>query len=128
MLVIIIGLPGSGKTYLAQTEFTNYTIFDDFLSQFYNGQVIQALQQRKNVCLTDPRLCNPITFNRIMGQILQHTTKDNIRLILFENRPDLCAINKPERAKSAYKMSTHYSIDNYKDWDFIQYPISNQPS
>lgn len=127
MLVVIIGLPGSGKTYMANIRYNDYVLFDDFIFEFYNGKVIEELKKGKNVCLTDPRLCNPIIFNRIMDQITQYIPKDLIQLILFENRPDKCKINKPNRSNTIDAMSVKYSLQNYDGWNAIQYPISIHP-
>ena len=53
--ILIIGLPGSGKTYLAKTKYIplGYILFDD--PKKLNTDVLLS---RCNVVFTDPHLCN----------------------------------------------------------------------
>lgn len=117
MLIIIIGLPGSGKTTLASSKYKDYKLFDDFIFNFYNGEVISAIQSGDNVCLTDPRLCLPDIFNRYIETLQQYINKQNIKLIVFKNNPEQCKLNKPCRTPTINKYTKFYNIDTYKDFD-----------
>lgn len=95
-VIIIIGLPGSGKTTLSNT-FIDYLLFDDFISTFYDGKVIAALKSGNKVCLNDPRLCIYDIFIKYMDIIEKYVDKQNIQLILFENNPTTCLSNVKHR-------------------------------
>lgn len=123
-LLIIIGLPGSGKTTLVNT-LNDYIIFDDFISKFYNGQAISQIKKNKKVCLNDPRLCIPKIFNYYMEILLKFIGKENIKLLLFENDPIKCLynINKRDDNRKGIEdainnYSQLYDIDIYKDYDY----------
>ena len=61
-MIIIIGLPGSEKTCMSQ-QFSNYEIYDDFISEFYNGKMIKSLKTNKNICIL-LKYTNYITINK----------------------------------------------------------------
>jgi shikimate kinase len=46
-MIVIIGLPGSGKTHLAKTL---DGVYDDFLFDNYKGKLIRDLKAGKRVC------------------------------------------------------------------------------
>lgn len=128
-LIIIIGLCGSGKTCLSK-RYDDYIVFDDFVSQFYNDDVINALQQNKKVCLTDPRLCIYETFIKFMKKLEIYVSKNNITLILFENNPLACLENIKLRndgrkgiVATINKYTLIYDLDNYKNYNYIIMPI-----
>jgi len=124
-LIIIIGLPGSGKTtyYEEKLKALEYEFFDDFISSIVNGQMIKKIENGKtNVCITDPRLCNYETFKRVMKLIEVHINKTDIQLILFENDKDKCLLNASKRAnknvnKTIEFNSKIYDLNNYNGYD-----------
>ena len=97
-MIIIIGLPGSGKSYYYENNIKKmgYELYDDFISEFFNGELYNNL--KNNLCLIDPRLCNFELFVKIMKIIQEKINKSNIKLILFTNDKEL---------------SFNYSIDKY---------------
>jgi hypothetical protein len=121
MIIIIIGLPASGKTtYFKNNKklFKDYIFHDDFISNFFNGELINDINSGNNVCICDPRLCNIQIFNKYINII-----KDNkIKLLLFENNKEKCLINAKSRNKKVYKtielLSEIYDINNYKNYDY----------
>lgn len=127
MLIIIIGLPGSGKTsYIKKNEFFKDFIFhDDFISNFFNGELMRDLKTSdKNICIADPRLCNIQMFNKYI-EIFQEVIKDKsqIKLLLFENDKNKCLINAKLRKnkkvdKTIELLSEIYNLDNYKHIDY----------
>ncbi len=127
-IIIIIGLPGSGKTTFAKTQYSNqYLISDDFIQTFCNGHITKAIKANNPVCLIDPRLCDFATFNRYMTKL--ELGPGDINLILFENDPVTCLQNAKSRndnrlgiEQTIESYSKIYSLDNYLAYDPIILP------
>ena len=125
-VVIIIGLPASGKSTYVKNNFINYNIYDDFIPKFNNGNILQDIKNKKNICLTDPRLCNIETFKKYIGSIEEYVDKSNILLILFENNKNKCLENLKKYRTETYNKyestvnfySKIYNIDNYCDYQY----------
>jgi len=83
--ILIIGLPGSGKTHLAKTKYVpdGYVLLDD-------PSVLPVMDKIlfKNIVVTDPHLCkenirkNCIQFFEDVGY--------TVECIFFENNPTKC--------------------------------------
>ena len=127
-VILIIGLPASGKSTYARNHINNsHTIFDDFITQFYNGKALKCIADGNNVCLIDPRLCIPSTYENILGQIKRYT--NDIGIILFENNPQKSIKYSKIRndknkdndtlVKTINAYSQKYSYDNYSQFDKI---------
>jgi predicted kinase len=121
-MLIIIGLAGSGKTtYFNQHLSKNYELFDDFITNFFTGEIIEKINE--DICLIDPRLCDFEIFKKIMMEIEKYVDKSKIKLILFENNPERCLINSQTRKKkNVAKMieiySKKYDLKNYQDYTY----------
>ena len=142
-LIILIGLPGSGKTtYCKELAYKNYMIHDDFITKFFDGSAIASLEKIKlgvNVCLSDPRLCLPDIFNRYIATILKYVDRTLIQLVLYENNPEQCIENIEGRGHrhkiidTIQKYSAYYDLYNYQDFVCTTKPvfhtstISSQP-
>lgn len=124
-LVIIIGLPGSGKTEYSKKFITEYDIYDDFLSTMYTSEVNEMLRSGNHLCLNDPRLTYFPSFERFISRI------DNVKmkLILFENDPDQCIVNSNERVpykdvnKQITTYSEYYDLEKYKKYNHEVVPV-----
>jgi adenylate kinase family enzyme len=124
-LIIIIGLPGSGKTtyYEEKLKPLEFEFFDDFISSIVNGEMMKMIKEGKtNICIADPRLCNYEIFKRVIKLIEVYIDKSKIQLILFENDKDKCLLNALKRAnknvnKSIDFNSKIYDLNNYNGYD-----------
>jgi len=124
MNIIIIGLPCSGKSHLCDKyKKEGYKIYDDFISHFYNGNLIQDLNNKIKVCVADPRLCNFETFTKFIKYF------ESSKIILYENNPKQCLQNLKNRerkigiTKSIHILSNVYNTDNYKEYDYLIIPV-----
>jgi hypothetical protein len=81
--VLIIGLPGSGKTYLAKNSYSEYKLIDD--PSVNNIEIAEVLGELEDVVICDPNLCDVIYRNRIkeLLNLFDYTIKE----IYFENDP-----------------------------------------
>ena len=88
-VVVIIGLPGCGKTHLLKS-YVDYVQFDDIKLE-QRKQLINALMQDQNVVIADPFLCIP-TNQQKCAELLEQYDKE-IEWIYFANDPEACLIN-----------------------------------
>ncbi len=125
MLIIIIGLPASGKTTYFnnnnQNLFKDYIFHDDFISNFFNGELMYDIKNNKKICICDPRLCNIEVFNKYINIFLEFKDKKEIKLILFENNKNKCLENAKSRNKRVNKtielLSNIYNLENYNNYE-----------
>jgi adenylate kinase family enzyme len=97
-VTFIVGLPGSGKTTLANEKYTNATILDDF-SRFDDGinHLRRYLAEGQNCVVIDPFLCFQQNQNQAR-QWMQEWGAES-EWLFFENRPELCLANVLERTE-----------------------------
>ena len=122
MLIIIIGLPASGKTTYYHNNYSqDFKLYDDFISSFYDGLLLEDLSNGINLCITDPRLCNFERFEEYMKVFLGIIDKSQIELVLFENNKDCCLINADKRNKKVAKTiefySNNYDLNKFRDYN-----------
>lgn len=125
-LIIIVGLCGSGKSYYSK-QFNNYKIYDDFISTFYNGNLLYDLEYKNKVCVIDPRLCKKDVFEKYIAIFQKYT--DNISLILFENNLNSCAQNiivRNDGRQGIIEINNYltlqYDLNNYIGYDRVIVP------
>lgn len=154
-IIIIIGLPGSGKTFLSkiiEKRFTsveehekrnmsleeridtesiyrerNVSRYDDFLFEYWNGELITDIKNNKKVVINDPRLCYFKTFKRYIMEFEKYINRNNILLILFKNKPEVCFYNVDKQKnitkKYMYQISSEYDIEKYNKWECIIHDV-----
>ena len=131
-LIVIIGLPASGKTTYYNENFKDtHLFFDDFISNMVSGELIESIKKdNQDICIADPRLCNYQTFLKTIAIFNQFIDKSDISLILFENNKDKCFINSKKRKnknveKTIEFLSNIYNHENYKYYNYEIKEIKN---
>ncbi len=99
-VLFIVGLPGSGKTHLAnrinRDNNNRYTIVDDPTN--FNTQIVPLLNDGRDIIITDPHLC--VDKNRESAKNKVHSINDKYKIewIFFENDPIKCLRNIEHRS------------------------------
>lgn len=120
MIIIIIGLPGSGKTYLSNS-YKDYSIYDDYYCKYFTCNLKDVFGQ--NVIINDPRLCYLEIFEIFvmeLNKIIKENKLENnkIKYIFFKNDLEKCYNNIKNNniKKISYQelrnMSKVYNIQN----------------
>lgn len=124
--IIIIVLPGSGKTYLME-QYVLHKQYDDFITSFCDGCLLVDIALKHKVCISDPRLCNYDYFKKY---IACNFDPADTKLILFENDPRQCKTNceiyKPERPGLNLFIdmySDKYDLTNYSAYQHTVVPV-----
>jgi len=125
-IVIIIGLPASGKTtYYNKNLKDNYILYDDFIKDMHSSELINDLKSNNKICLIDPRLCDYKIFIKFTNEIHKYVDKSIIKLILFENNKNKSLKYASERIpyrnvnNFIENYSKLYDIDNYISYNYI---------
>ena len=123
-MIIIIGLPGSGKSNLIKKM--NIKYYDDFISNFFNGELINDLNDNIEICITDPRLCNKEIFIRYMNIIEEVIDKSQISLILYKNDKERCLNNIKNRNIKKVEQTIERLSNIYNPNDEIYMKYKNE--
>lgn len=118
-ILLVIGLPLSGKsTLISQLDLSEFIIFDDFVSYYFECKISKSIQLGQKVCLIDPRLCLFNIFSQYITEFQSFQidgspiSLNQIKLILFENNPNQCLSNislRCDRIKNIEKTIIEYS-------------------
>lgn len=102
--ILIIGLPGSGKTFLGKRfEAKGFCLIDD-------PKDLAFLQQDKDkIVITDPHLCSEQ--NRISAIAKLKSLGYHVKALYFENRPDKC--QKLIRYRNDGRVVNGFGVFNY---------------
>lgn len=124
--IIIIGLPGSGKTSLMKKYKDTHNLYDDFLNNMMSKNFCEDVKYN-NICISDPRLCDPKKFDNI---IRENFKPDNTLLILYKPDKEQCLENIKLRCKNTGKEYKNviwentidkfykiYNIEYYSDYE-----------
>lgn len=100
-ILFIVGLPGSGKTYLANKinmdNNNKYHIIDD--PKNFDTDIKPFLNQ--DVIITDPNLCFENDRIKAINKIKRFNEQVKIDWIFFENDPKSCLINSELRNRNS---------------------------
>lgn len=95
-IILVIGLPGSGKTNYIKKYNTNYHIIDDiFFTSNYIFNIKNIVKTNKNIVIAEPRLCILDRFDEFIKLLLDNfiVSKDQIYIRYFENNKNKCITN-----------------------------------
>ena len=83
-IILIIGLPGSGKTYYASSKIDNSSYLIDDIKSVNILTDALLLDNVKNIYITDPLLCIPQNFLNCL-HFLSSRCNVSIEKVFFEN-------------------------------------------
>jgi len=96
-VVLVLGLPASGKTTFCQSHFDDKTfyIFDDALFSASSEIVLSKLLEKgQKVVYCDPRLCSLDIFKKLYEHVVQCVDSPaQIAVVYFDNDPEQCVKN-----------------------------------
>ena len=97
-VVLVLGLPASGKTTFCKSHFDDklgFHVFDDAL--FLEAREIvlsNLLEKGEKVVFCDPRLCNLDTFKKLYEHVVKCVDSPlQIAVVYFDNNPEQCRKN-----------------------------------
>jgi len=91
-IILIVGLPGSGKTHLAHklAQENHYFIADDWKMCDIH------LLPECDIIITNPNLCKEEYFDKYVLELISRFDPE-FEYIYFENDPEICRINAISR-------------------------------
>ncbi len=96
-VILICGLPGSGKTHLGKrlAEETGFDFIDD-VSPTHMNQLKEILESGRNCIISDPNFVLEHTRKLALGYLTRFS-KTEVEWIFFENNPSQCMKNVVKR-------------------------------
>lgn len=91
-VVIIVGLPGSGKTTYAESAYPDFRLMDDPAGPHEIPEDIH-----ENIVVTSPFFCREGALNHVMKLVSDRVPDADLSVIYFENDPEQCLLNSKRR-------------------------------
>ena len=98
-LIIVVGLPGSGKSHYLGTLNEDWKIYDDFYDVPTNILfIIEDLSKGRKVAISDPRLSSWTSFEELYSKLKFYIkNKSQIKVVLFKYDLEKCLANLNKR-------------------------------
>jgi adenylate kinase family enzyme len=115
-LIIVVGLPASGKTTYCKCYHQEYELHDDFIKNIHDDNLMNKLRTNMNdkIIINDPRLCDEHIFIKYVKLFMQYIKLANITFVLFENNSHVCIQNSVNR-NTTKDLNLKNTILNYSD-------------
>lgn len=100
-IIIIVGLPGSGKSHLGKAVSQNRTIpfYDDCITEVEIWEQVEACLRNNNDCvLADPGFCISKYRDQLVEKISDLNKDAILTWIYFDNDPEVCIQNLKNRS------------------------------
>ena len=107
-VIVIVGLPGSGKTQLALSMVDEETTFIDDLSRDPFRMELYMRSQTRRLIITDPVTARPVHIKQRLASWFGDI-KHTVEIIAFTNDPD-----------QAFANLTGRGDDRKITWDFVK--------
>lgn len=92
-IIILVGMPGSGKTFHIQNYYKDYVAYDDIM--FFDKSKLN--RNDKKVVFATPYFCNKNILEEFVLNIEVFYNSKNIKVMYFENNYDKCLKNIKKR-------------------------------
>ena len=112
-LIILVGLPGSGKTYLGKNKYNNYIFFDDYLHNHGHTKISDIMRKNHRVIIACPYFCDRNRFQNLILEI-ENILNVKIDFIFFENNLENCLYNLKDRPEAIKTCNILHYIYNVK--------------
>lgn len=115
-IIIIIGLPASGKSTFIEQNYSDRIVFDDyhkydnksFESSIYYSDFVKTITDGNNVVMSDISYCKEERLNEIEQKIKEFKSDIEIVKIYFDNKPELCKKNVLCRNRETAKIEIDF--------------------
>ena len=102
-LIMIVGMPGSGKTWLIEHVFgilPGNWIRDDYFATGNYEELSEALKRGENGVISDIELCNADRREEIVARLAKDLPEASVEYHCFKNQRERCLANIRRRNRS----------------------------
>lgn len=95
-VTIIVGLPGSGKSYFGRrlSKELDIPFFDDCGTDENSwSAAVARIKSGGNCIVADPKLCSPNAFDSLLSKINELISNYVLHVYYFSNEPEVCIKN-----------------------------------
>ena len=112
-VILIVGLPGSGKTQLGNKlieQIDDSVFFDSVTNNIEMEQISNACRKYNTVIMTSPYLCVDSARYRTSKFFKQINKKVRITWRFFDYKVSACIQNSPTKKREILEVAEHYTI------------------
>lgn len=99
-VILIIGLPGSGKTHLGEEHAATGGVFLDDLSMVGGLEKLEANLHHDLIIIADVFLCQPNARTAALAWLAKHIPEHTVEMIFFANDKEKCYTNVRRRTEA----------------------------